>query len=88
MACSAVGAVGRRGEQNALFMMFMGRAKQFQAYLSQFLPNSTDSLCVRDTQSQDLAIFVPTTTDDDNRPTKLIASPLAHVCGITNASGR
>ena len=36
MAYSAVGAVDRRGQQNALFVTFVGCAKRFQAYLSQF----------------------------------------------------
>ena len=69
MAYSAVGMVNRRGQQNALSVMFMGRAKRFQTYRSQFLPNSTDSLCLQVTwipRSQDLAIFIPMTTDKND----------------------
>ena len=36
MACSEVGAVNRHGQQNALFVTFVGHAKQFEAYWSQF----------------------------------------------------
>ena len=49
-----------------------------------FLPNSTDSLCLRVDWmpiSRDLAIFVPTT--DDREQTKPIALPLAHACRVT-----
>ena len=80
-----IGAVDRRGQQNALFVTFMGCAKRFEAYWSHFLLNSTNSLCLWVAwmpRSQDLAIFATTTTDDNRRQTKLIALPLAHVRGI------
>ena len=70
MASSAVGAVDRRGQQNTLFVMFVVRAKQFQAYWSQFFAEFYRFVVlIRVAQmprSWDLAIFVPTMTDDDD----------------------
>ena len=57
-----------------------------------FLPNSMDSLCLRVTQmnrSRDVAIFMPTTTDNNRQQQtmttdKPITLSLEHVRGVIN----
>ena len=62
MACGAVGAVDRCGQQNTLFVAFVGRAKRFQAYFICRIHYAYESL-----GSRDLVIFVlKTTTDQSN----------------------
>ena len=71
MACNVlvqVGTVdgrGHEGQKKTLFVMFVDRAKRFKAHSSQFSLIQTDWICLQVVQmprSQDLAIFVPTTT--------------------------
>ena len=66
MACSAVGAVNRCGQQNTLFVMLVGRAKDSKHTEASISPTLTGSLCLYVAQmprTREVAIFVPTTDD-------------------------
>ena len=64
----AVGTVDTVGvaNNNALFVTFLGHAKQIEIYWSQFSMISTDSLCLWVPRSRDLTTFVPTTDKTHN----------------------
>ena len=64
-----VGAVGKpqlRWTENALFVVHVSHIQQFESHRKQFSPISTDLVCLQKAQMpkiQDLARFLPTTTD-------------------------
>ena len=80
--------VDRHGQQNALFYTLVGRTKRMKHIEASFLLILTDSFYLRVAQmlwSQDVAIFMVTTTTD-RRQTKPITLPLVHARGVINCS--
>ena len=79
-ACSAVGVVDRCGKQNTLVVTFVGRAKWFRAYWSQFSAEFYGFVVL--TSRLDAQISRSGDFPADRRQTKPIALPLAHAHGV------